>query len=140
MTRLDELEELHRRIGEAIVLERQQLYGLAQLRDEVEELLEHLPAPVASVMHLTAETFEVTEVAMVGPARDFRSSGARQVAAWLLHEQGMHFKRIGEIFGGRHRTTIMAGVRRVAADPELGAIADRLRQQLHRDLPLRAVS
>lgn len=140
MTRLDELEDLHRRLGEAIVIERTQLYGLAKLRDEVEELLEDLPAPIASILHLTAEVFGVTELDMVGDARDSRTSRARQVAAWLLHDQGMHFKKIGELFGGRHRTTIMAGVRRVAADPEAGAIADRIRRELRTDLPLRAVA
>lgn len=140
MTRLDELEDLHRRVGEAIVLEREQLYGLARLRDEVADLLEGLPTPTAWILRATAAAFELTEVALVGDSRDLRSSRARQVASWLLHDQGMHFTRIGEIFGGRHRTTIMYAVQRVAGDPELGAIADRIRSQLKVEHPLRAVA
>jgi chromosomal replication initiation ATPase DnaA len=54
-----------------------------------------------------------------------RVARPRQVAIWLMRERGMVLTEIGGAFG-LHHTTVLHGLRAVAADPELRSTAARL--------------
>lgn len=54
---------------------------------------------------------------------------ARRVAMWVLRRDNRSFLQVAEIFGKDH-TTVMYNVRCLQADPELLAVAHRIRVRL----------
>lgn len=58
-----------------------------------------------------------------------RSVTARRVAMWVLRRDNRSFLQVAEIFDKDH-TTVMYNVRRVQADPDLLAVAHRIRVRL----------
>lgn len=54
---------------------------------------------------------------------------ARRVAMWVLRRDNRSLTQVGEIFGKDHKT-VLYNVRRVQADPDLLAVAHRIRVRL----------
>jgi len=71
---------------------------------------------VAAVLLAVSRRFGVTVETILGPDRTGHVARARQVAegaVWRVTD--LSYPDIGRVFGGRHHTTILAGVRKAEA-------------------------
>nr|MBA2360671.1 chromosomal replication initiator protein DnaA [Actinomycetota bacterium] len=89
---------------------------------------------VEEVVAVVAERFDVTAKAVLARDRRPAVALARKVAMRLVRELTDHsLPQIGRGFGGRDHTTVLSALRSVeldiAADPDLAAIVDSLRQR-----------
>lgn len=137
MTRLDELLDLRQQLEREIERERAQLWRMAHLRDVVAELLEKATTTTTETLEVVAAEFDVDDVMILGTSRMPKAVAARQVAAWMLHEQGMSYSAAGRALGRDH-TTVRYSCHRVAtgdllpvAERLLVALARRHRHELH---------
>lgn len=135
MTRLAELESMRRRVDDEIDKERQQLWAMARLRDEVDDLLMKLSTTEAQIFTAVAQYFEVTEVQIVSESRDQLVMKARHVVCWLLRDHGMSYPAIGKALGGRDHSTAINSVRRVQESADLGKHADAVRERIRAAAP-----
>ena len=80
------------------------------------------------VVRTVAEAFGVAVDRMIGRDRSRQVAMPRQIAMYLMREEGnMSLPQIGEVLGGRDHTTVMYGCDKVA---DLLERDDRLRRQL----------
>ncbi|MBQ3077716.1 MAG: chromosomal replication initiator protein DnaA [Clostridia bacterium] len=67
-----------------------------------------VPVLIDRVLKEVAGYYTVTVEDLTGKKRTSQVAQARQVAIYIIHEMtGISFQRIGEVFGGKHHTTIM---------------------------------
>ncbi|MGX6447679.1 chromosomal replication initiator protein DnaA [Patulibacter sp. S7RM1-6] len=93
------------------------------------------PVTVPQIVRATAETFEVTEEALLSRRTDKRLAWARKLAMYLAREEtGASYPTLGRDFGGRNHTTVMTAVRsvtkRIEGDPAAQVDLARVRQRL----------
>lgn len=73
------------------------------------------PPKPREIMTAVATHFEVPPDDLVGKRRDARTAGARQVAMYLLRNDGREtFPEIGRLLGGRDHSTILHGCGKIA--------------------------
>ncbi|SDC45461.1 helix-turn-helix domain-containing protein [Nocardioides lianchengensis] len=131
MTRLDELYEMRAAIDAEIERERRQLWRMAQLRDDVADLLQGLSTTTAVTLRAVAAAYAVEVTQIIGRDRHHAVVAARHVAAFLLRDQGLSLPKVGRALGRDH-TTAMNSCKRVAESVQLGRQADRIRTELTR--------
>ncbi|WP_315838303.1 helix-turn-helix domain-containing protein [Bradyrhizobium prioriisuperbiae] len=96
-----------------------------------------LPAPTArTIQHAVCAYYQVTLQDLLSPRRHAEIMRPRQVAVWLCRTMtALSMPKIGQLFGDRDHTTILAAIRKVAdqlpQDKELRADVEALTQQLH---------
>ncbi|WP_210491088.1 chromosomal replication initiator protein DnaA [Patulibacter sp. SYSU D01012] len=93
------------------------------------------PVTVPQILRATAETFDVTEDAILSRRNDKRLAWARKLAMYLAREEtGASYPSLGRDFGGRNHTTVMTAVRsvskRIEGDPAAQVDLARVRQRL----------
>lgn len=67
---------------------------------------------VTTAITIVCETYELRRLALTGPRRHKQFTEARCLLYWLLRRGlGMSFPDIARAVGGRHHSTVMAGVR-----------------------------
>lgn len=76
------------------------------------------------VRHTVAEVFRVHPALLLSRSTSRQVIDARHVAMWIIRRLGWSYPRIGVDFDRDH-TTALYGVRRVASDARLRAIAQR---------------
>lgn len=96
------------------------------------------------VVRRVAETFGVTIDRLLGRDRSKQVALPRQVAMYLLREEGNYsLPQIGDMLGGRDHTTIIYGCEKIAelleADDRLRRQVIEIREQLYGDQRTRAV-
>ena len=79
--------------------------------------------------------FDLTREALTGKRRDHKTAMARQVAIYLMREEGnCRLAEIGKELGNRDHTTILHGYRRIAEEiginPQLYELVDEIRQRV----------
>jgi hypothetical protein len=95
-----------------------------------------VPAPTArTIQHAVCAYYGVTLQDLLSPRRHAEIMRPRQVAVWLCRTMtALSMPKIGQLFGDRDHTTILAAIRKVAEqlplDDELRADAEALTQQL----------
>jgi chromosomal replication initiation ATPase DnaA len=139
VTRLDELYEMRTQIDAEIERERAQLWRIAELRDQVYDVLSRHTTSTAATLVAVAEFCDVPVTDIVSRIRTQAAMDARHITAWLLRDQGLSFPQVGKVLGRDH-TTAMSSCRRVAASAELGDTADRIRSLLRATPPLELVA
>ena len=90
---------------------------------------------IADCLKVVEEAFGVTRGDLLSARRGREVARPRQVAYWLAKKVTLHsLPEIGRAIGGRHHTTIMAGVKRVeiirAMDAEFSSLTDSLLSRL----------
>lgn len=97
---------------------------------------------IAEVKTEAAREFNLTPGQIEGRRQFADSSAARQVCWWILRnykEPPTPMQQLAREFGGRHHTTILAGVesisRRLAKDRKLRRRADKILDRLQLALP-----
>ena len=92
------------------------------------------PADPSTTITKVATYFGVAAATLAGPRRDRAISQARQVAMFLLRQQGLRAERIGTLLGGRDRTTVAYALDRIQQrllnDDAFRATLDELSQPL----------
>ena len=96
------------------------------------------------VVRRVAETFGVTIDRLLGRDRSKQVALPRQVAMYLLREEGNYsLPQIGDMLGGRDHTTIIYGCEKIAelleADDRLRRQVIEIREQLYGDQRTRAI-
>lgn len=102
-------------VNQAIALQRLGRLDIARLDEAVARIaiVEAAGAePTASLLERLAQRFGVELAALTGRSRDARATEARAVAAALLQEQGLSLAGIGNLLGGRDKSTVSNLARR----------------------------
>lgn len=92
---------------------------------------------IADAIAITAREFRLSPAALTGERGHADISFARHVAMYLARSTvpRASFERIGRALGNRDHSTILFGVRKiaamVAADPLIAAATDRLAAEIH---------
>lgn len=95
-----------------------------------------LPAPTArTIQHAVCAYYGVTLQDLLSPRRHAQIMRPRQVAVWLCRTlTALSMPKIGQLFGDRDHTTILAAIRKVAellpSDEELRVEVETLTRQL----------
>lgn len=92
------------------------------------------PKPTA-ILSATANHFDIPRDALLGKRRDARTAGARQVAMYLMRNDGREtLPEIGRVLGGRDHTTVLHGCnkieRRLKLEDQLKAAVEAIRAHL----------
>ncbi len=92
------------------------------------------PAPTA-ILAATGQHFDIPQDDLLGKRRDARTAGARQVAMYLMRNDGQEtLPEIGRVLGGRDHTTVMYGCakieRRLKLEDRLKADIEAIRAHL----------
>ena len=87
------------------------------------------------ILDAVAGYFQLRPAQLGGPARDKHLAHARQIAMYLLHEDGQRpLTEIGRILGKRDHTTVMYGCKKIEAarviDPDLRRHIQEIRDSL----------
>ncbi|WP_322796851.1 helix-turn-helix domain-containing protein, partial [Tepidiforma sp.] len=113
-------------VNQAIALQRAARLDLASLDTAVARIAISQAAgrdPDAELLERIARHFQVDLSALTGSSRSATLTPARAVAVALLQRQGRSLSRIGELLGGRHKSTISdlarRGARILAEQPDL---------------------
>ena len=69
--------------------------------------------PPARILARVCRQFSITMTELVGKDRTEHVARARQVAYWLLRQEGLGYSSIGRILGYRDHSTVLMGVRKV---------------------------
>lgn len=89
------------------------------------------------IQRVVARYYGLTRDELVSPIRRRRLAHPRMVAMTLCRElTNASFPRIGQAFGGKDHTTILSGIRRCAANPDLTVAVARLRPVVQTALSL----
>ena len=92
------------------------------------------PKPTA-ILSATANHFDIPQDDLLGKRRDARTAGARQVAMYLMRNDGREtLPEIGRVLGGRDHTTVLHGCnkieRRLKLEDQLKADVEAIRAHL----------
>ena len=92
------------------------------------------PSPTA-ILAATATHFDIPEGVLLSRRRDARTAGARQVAMYLMRNDGREtLPEIGRVLGGRDHTTVLHGCtkidRRLKLEDQLKADIESIRAHL----------
>jgi chromosomal replication initiation ATPase DnaA len=79
------------------------------------------------------EHYHLTPAQLLQGGRVKYLADARAVTMWLLRYSGASYPAAGEALGGRHHTTVMVGVKKVDAKPELLEQAMRILDKMERE-------
>ena len=98
-----------------------ELHGLELQPSAAEQALAGLgraaasrPPATAAILAATSQHFEVSQNDLLGKRRDARTAGVRQVAMYLMRNDGREtFPEIGRVLGGRDHTTVLHGCKKV---------------------------
>ena len=119
-----------------------ELHGLELQPSTVELALSGLgraaadrPPPAEAIVAATARHFDIPQDDLLGKRRDARTAGARQVAMYLMRNDGQGtFPEIGRVLGGRDHTTVLHGCakieRRLKLEDQLKADIETIRASL----------
>lgn len=110
--RLDALLQLRAFITDEIAAERRRL----------------LTSPEWKWIEAACDLYSIEATDVLGPQRDAKYVKARQIAAWLMREDGLSFPTIGRALKRDH-TTAIHSVRAVEKQPALLALARQLYSQ-----------
>lgn len=93
------------------------------------------PPATTSILAATARHFDIPQKDLLGKRRDARTAGARQVAMYLMRNDGQEtLPEIGRILGGRDHTTVLHGCnkidRRLKLEDQLKADIEAIRAHL----------
>lgn len=83
----------------------------------------------AEVIHAVCSATGVPMGDLMSPRRHAPIARARHLAAWLMRRRGLRLEQIGRVLG-RHHTTVVSSLRRVASDPDLRADAEALATEI----------
>lgn len=134
--RLEQLLSLRARLDAEIERERRYLSRVKRLRKDLATVVGNQHGWSSRrvwserIIAATAEHYEITAPDVISRRQCREYVAARHVAAWLLRESGRSLSEIGKLLGGRDHTTVLAGCRRVDAEPALMAVAVALRTEL----------
>lgn len=82
---------------------------------------------VKAILAAAAERYGVKVEDLLGRCRKAKYAHARQIAAYLIRSSTpLSLPQIGKILGGRDHTTILSGVRVIAANGRLLALAEEI--------------
>ena len=85
----------------------QALSGLGRAADE-------RPPSTTAILAATARHFDMRQDDLLGKRRDARTAGARQVAMYLMRNDGREtLPEIGRVLGGRDHTTVLHGCAKI---------------------------
>ena len=98
-----------------------ELHGLELQPSAAEQALAGLgraaasrPPATAAILAATSQHFDVSQNDLLGKRRDARTAGVRQVAMYLMRNDGREtFPEIGRVLGGRDHTTVLHGCKKV---------------------------
>lgn len=95
---------------------------------------DHPPA-TTDILAATAKYFDIPQDDLLSKRRDARTAGARQVAMYLMRNDGREtFPQIGRVLGGRDHTTVLHGCakieRRLKLEDQLKADLEAIRASL----------
>ena len=111
----------------------------AQLASEaLRELFKHTERKAVtaeSIQDSVANYYNVSTEDLVGPRRNHEVMVPRQVGMYLCREMmGLSLQKIGEVFGGRHYTTVMSSVEKVEetmkVNPNMASVLDDIRRMI----------
>ncbi len=93
------------------------------------------PPKPAAILSATANRFDIPQDDLLGKRRDARTAGARQVAMYLMRNDGREtLPEIGRVLGGRDHTTVLHGCnkieRRLKLEDQLKADVEAIRAHL----------
>ena len=93
------------------------------------------PPQTSAILDATATHFEIPRDDLLGKRRDARTAGARQVAMYLMRNDGQEtLPAIGRVLGGRDHTTVLYGCakieRRLKLEDRLKADLEAIRAHL----------
>ncbi len=119
-----------------------ELHGLDLQPSTAEQALSGLgraaadrPPSTTAILDATASHFDIPQADFLGKRRDARTAGARQVAMYLMRNDGREtLPEIGRVLGGRDHTTILHGCnkieRRLKLEDQLKADMEAIRAHL----------
>ncbi len=95
----------------------------------------HRPPRAAAILSATANHFDLPQDDLLSRRRDARTAGARQVAMYLMRNDGREtLPEIGRVLGGRDHTTVLHGCnkieRRLKLEDQLKADVEAIRAHL----------
>lgn len=98
-----------------------ELHGLALKPSTAEQALSGLgraaadrPPATTAILAATARHFDIPQNDLLGKRRDARTAGVRQVAMYLMRNDGREtLPEIGRVLGGRDHTTVLHGCNKV---------------------------
>lgn len=122
MTRLDELYAMQREIDSEIQRELAALQRIAEMRDQVHDLVASTRTSIIRVLVVAADAFGLDVDTIRSTSRTTAVVDARHVASWVLHHDGVTYTEIARTFDQDH-STVMNAVGRVNRLPRLRAIA-----------------
>ena len=113
-----------------------------QLANEaLKELLKRDTRPISAelIQESVANYYGITVGDLKSPKRNHDITVPRQMAMYLVREMmGMSLTKIGEVFGGRHYTTVMSSIEKVEksmkASPNVVSVMDDIRRMI-KDAP-----
>jgi len=93
------------------------------------------PPATDAILAATARHFEIDRGVLLGKRRDARTAGVRQVAMYLMRNDGREtLPEIGRVLGGRDHTTVLHGCnkieRRLKLEDQLKADIEAIRAHL----------
>ncbi len=93
------------------------------------------PPATAAILAATSRHFDVSQDALLSKRRDARTAGVRQVAMYLMRNDGREtLPEIGRVLGGRDHTTVLHGCnkieRRLKLEDQLKADIEAIRVHL----------
>lgn len=119
-----------------------ELHGLELEPSAAEQALSGLgraaasrPPATAAILAATSQHFDVPQNDLLGKRRDARTAGVRQVAMYLMRNDGREtLPEIGRVLGGRDHTTVLHGCnkveRRLKLEDQLKADIEAIRVHL----------
>ena len=119
-----------------------ELHGLELQPSTAEQALSGLgraaadrPPATDAILTATARHFDVPQNDLLGKRRDARTAGVRQVAMYLMRNDGREtLPEIGRVLGGRDHTTVLHGCnkieRRLKLEDQLKADIEAIRAHL----------
>ena len=119
-----------------------ELHGLELVPPTVEQALSGLgraaadrPPATTAILQAAARHFDIPQADLLGKRRDARTAGARQVAMYLMRNDGQEtLPEIGRVLGGRDHTTVLHGCnkieRRLKLEDQLKADLEAIRAHL----------
>lgn len=127
--RLSELERMLAVIQREIAVEKAAAWRMANLRDDVADLLDKHPPAVAEILRETSFEYDVPVADIVSESRARISTEPRQVTCFLLRDLGLSYSRIANVVRRDHSTAIHS-VKQVRSNPELLHRAGRIHGRL----------
>lgn len=119
-----------------------ELHGLPLQSSTAEQALSGLgraaadrPPATDAILAATARHFDIDRPTLLGKRRDARTAGVRQVAMYLMRNDGREtLPEIGRVLGGRDHTTVLHGCnkieRRLKLEDQLKADIEAIRAHL----------